>query len=123
VLAALDHDPDELRREELLAALGGPPVPCLRVIEQVHRSPENLADIRFRLDHGDTAGALAIVEELLGPEAVLRAGALRDELESAAARRVEYGLYRAGLTGRGPLSTCREERSRHRGHPRLAAAR
>jgi hypothetical protein len=115
VLAPLDHDPDELRREELLAALGGPPIPCLRVVEQVHRSPENLADIRFRLDHGDTAGALAIVEDLLGPEAVLREGALRDELESAAARRVGYGLYRAGLAGRGPLKP-RPKRLRHRNH-------
>jgi hypothetical protein len=103
VLASLDHDPDELRREELLAALGGPPIPCLRVIDEAHRSPVRLREIGERLDHGDTAGALAAVEDLLGPEAALRDGALRDELETAAARRVIYGLYRAGLAGHGPL--------------------
>jgi hypothetical protein len=63
------------------------------------------------------------VESLLGPEAVLRGGGLRDELETAVLRRITHGLFRAGLTGRGPLSTCREQRSRHRGHPRLAGAR
>jgi hypothetical protein len=103
VLSALDHAPDELRREELLVALGGPPLPCLRAIDEVHRNPANLTDIRGLLDHGDTAGAVAAVEQLLGADAVLRDGALRDELESAAARRLTYGLYRAGLTGRGPL--------------------
>jgi hypothetical protein len=30
VLVPLDHDPAEIRREELLAALGGTPLPCLR---------------------------------------------------------------------------------------------
>jgi hypothetical protein len=103
VLTALDHDPDEVRREELLAALGGTPLPCLRVIDAVHRDPEPLAEIRARLDHGDNDGALAAVEELLGPAAVLRDGALRDEFESAVARQVTYGLYRSGVAGRGPL--------------------
>jgi hypothetical protein len=103
VLSALDHTPDELRREELLVALGGPPLPCLRAIDEAHPNPANLTDIRGLLDHGDTAGAVAAVEQLLGADAVLRDGALRDELESAAARRLTYGLYRAGLTGRGPL--------------------
>ncbi|WP_239151960.1 hypothetical protein [Virgisporangium aurantiacum] len=105
VLTALDHDPDEVRREELFAALGGTPSPCLRVIDAVHRDPEPLAEIRARLDHGDNDGALAAVEELLGPAAVLRDGALRDEFESAVARQVTYGLYRSGLAGRGPLKT------------------
>jgi hypothetical protein len=112
VLAPLDHDPDEVRREELLAALGGPPMPCLAAIGRVHHEPENLADIRFRLDHGDTAGALAVVEDLLGPAALLGDGALRDELRSAAARRVTYGLYRAGLAGRGPLKDLADRRRR-----------
>lgn len=103
VLTALDHDPDEVRREELLAALGGTPLPCLRVIDAVHRDPEPLAEIRARLDHGDNDGALAAVEELLGPAAVLRDGALRDEFESAVARQVTYGLYRSGIAGHGPL--------------------
>ncbi|NMO57317.1 hypothetical protein HH310_39870 [Actinoplanes sp. TBRC 11911] len=103
LLSALDHDPGELRREELLVALGGPPLPCLRAIDEAHRNPAGLADIRGLLDHGDTAGAVAAVERLLGADAVLREGPLRDELESAAARRVTYGLYRAGLAGRGPL--------------------
>ncbi|MFG2477715.1 hypothetical protein [Streptomyces fagopyri] len=102
VLAPLDHDPDEIRREELLAALTGTPLPCLRVIDMAHRRPDCLAGVRERLDHGDTAGALAVVEGMLGPDALLRDGALRDELEAAARRRVTYGLYRAGLIGSGP---------------------
>ena len=106
-LAPLDHDPAELRREELLAALGGTPLPCLRVIDEVTRHPEDLTAVRARLDHGDTAGALAAVEDLLGPAALLRPGALRDALETAAHRRIDHGLYRAGLTGRAPLPLAR----------------
>lgn len=98
VLTALDHDPAQLRREELLAALGGPPLPCLRAIDDCHRHPESLDDIRARLDHGDTAGALAAVEDLIGPDALLRAGALRDALEAAAHQSIRHGLYRNGLT-------------------------
>ncbi|QFR02362.1 hypothetical protein F9278_03940 [Streptomyces phaeolivaceus] len=97
-LVALDHDPAELRREELLVELTGTPLPCLRAIDEAHRRPDCLSGVRERLDHGDIAGALAVVEGLLGPEAVLRDGALRDELESAARGRIAYGLYRAGLT-------------------------
>ncbi|MFB7169245.1 hypothetical protein ACFCYM_00160 [Streptomyces sp. NPDC056254] len=102
VLAALDHDPAEVRREELLAALSGTPLPCLQAIDTAHRRPDCLTGVRERLDHGDTAGALAVVEGLLGPGALLRPGALRDELEAAARRRVTYGLFRAGLAGPGP---------------------
>ncbi|MFJ9562224.1 hypothetical protein ACIRQQ_19505 [Streptomyces fuscichromogenes] len=118
VLSPLDHSPDELRREELLVALGGPPLPCLRVIDEAHRRPDCLSGVRERLDHGDIAGALAVVEELLGPEAVLREGPLRDELESAARRRITYGLYRAGLAGSrgGPVRTRRRRSLRD---PRL----
>ncbi|MFI8193771.1 hypothetical protein ACIF8T_34210 [Streptomyces sp. NPDC085946] len=104
VLVALDHDPAELRREELLVALTGTPLPCLRFIDRAHRRPDCLADIRERLGHGDTAGALAAVEGLLGPGAVPRDGALRDALEAAAQRRIAYGLYRAGLGGALPGS-------------------
>ncbi|WP_427167880.1 hypothetical protein ACQF4J_39175 [Streptomyces sp. C1-1] len=102
VLTALDHRPDEIRREELLAALTGTPLPCLRAIDRAHRRPDCLAGVRERLDHGDTAGALAVVEGLLGPEAVLRDGPLREELEAAAQRRIAYGLFRTGLAGPGP---------------------
>ncbi|MFI6932518.1 hypothetical protein [Streptomyces sp. NPDC050287] len=102
VLAALDHDPAELRREELLVALTGTPLPCLQAIDDAHRHPECLTDVRERLAHGDIAGALAVVEGLLGPDAVLRDGALRDELEAAARRRITYGLFRAGMIGPGP---------------------
>ena len=102
MLAPLDHDPAEIRREELLAALSGTPLPCLRAIDEAHRRPDCLAGVRERLDHGDTAGALAVVEGLLGPDALLRNGALRDELEAAARRRITYGLFRAGLAGPGP---------------------
>ncbi|MFD7783795.1 hypothetical protein ACFV4Q_11970 [Streptomyces nojiriensis] len=125
VLAALDHDPAEIRREELLAALTGTPLPCLQAIDAAHRRPDCLTGVRERLDHGDTAGALAVVEGLLGPDALLRAGALRDELEAAAQRRITYGLFRAGLAGPGPGPIRpRTPRPRdHRLHPRQAHAR
>ncbi|MEH0514432.1 hypothetical protein QA942_16040 [Streptomyces sp. B21-106] len=102
VLVPLDHDPAELRREELLVALSGTPLPCLRAVDEAHRRPDCLTGVRERLVHGDIAGALAVVEGLLGPEALLRDGALREELEAAARRRITYGLYRAGLTGPAP---------------------
>lgn len=114
VLVPLDHDPDEIRREELLVALGGPPMPCMQVIDQEHRNPGCLIDVASRLAHGDAAGALAAVEDLLGPDALLRAGALRDELEAAANRRVVHGLYRAGLTGAVPARVGQA----HRNHGR-----
>ncbi|WP_282689381.1 MULTISPECIES: hypothetical protein [unclassified Streptomyces] len=102
-LAPLDHDPAEIRREELLVALTGTPLPCLQAVDEAHRRPDCLAGVRERLDHGDIAGALAVVEGLLGPEAVLREGPLRDELEAAARRRITYGLFRADLLGPGPI--------------------
>ncbi|MFI1760630.1 hypothetical protein ACH41H_00925 [Streptomyces sp. NPDC020800] len=125
VLAPLDHDPDEIRREELLFALGGPPMPCLQAIDDAHRRPDCLTGVRERLDHGDTAGALAVVEALLGPGALLRDGPLRDALESAAERRIAYGLYRAGLAGpgRAPLRPDRRTTRHHRRHPRQATFR
>ncbi|MFH9405035.1 hypothetical protein ACH4JS_35520 [Streptomyces sp. NPDC017638] len=104
VLTAVDHDPAELRREELLVALGGPALPCLRAIDAVHRTPEALPAVRERLRHGDVAGALAVVEGLLGPAAVLRDGPLRKELESAAERRVDHGLFRSGLVAVHPAA-------------------
>ncbi|KOU61508.1 hypothetical protein ADK57_27520 [Streptomyces sp. MMG1533] len=125
VLAPLDHDPDEIRREELLVALTGTPLPCLQAIDEAHRRPDCLTGVRERLDHGDIAGALAVVEGLLGPDALLRDGALRDELEAAAQRRITYGLFRAGLVGPGP-GRIRPGLPRPRGrrsHPRHATAR
>ncbi|MFD8965875.1 hypothetical protein ACFV0C_12870 [Streptomyces sp. NPDC059568] len=125
-LTAIDHDPAQLRREELLVALGGPALPCLRAIDEVHRDPEALPAVRERLGHGDVAGALAVVEGLLGPGAVLRDGPLREELELAAARRIDHGLFRSGLVavhpGAGPVaggkaSDLRHAEARHR--PRL----
>lgn len=106
VLVPLDHDPDEIRREELLAGLTGTPLPCLQVIDQLHRTSSDLAHIRAQLDHGDTEAALATLEAVLGPEAVLRSGELQDALSAAAAGRVAYGVYRAGVApvprGLGP---------------------
>ncbi|MFD4223989.1 hypothetical protein [Streptomyces griseus] len=102
-LAPLDHDPAEIRREELLVALTGTPLPCLQAIDEAHRRPDCLTGVRERLDHGDVAGALAVVEGLLGPGAVMRNGPLRDELEAAAQRRITYGLFRADLLGPGPI--------------------
>ncbi|MFE0877906.1 hypothetical protein ACFW4X_24135 [Streptomyces smyrnaeus] len=129
-LTAVDHDPDELRREELLVALGGPALPCLRAIDAVHRDPQALPAVRERLGHGDVAGALAVVEGLLGPGAVLRDGPLREALRTAAARRIDHGLFRSGLvavhpaagSGTGPergdgASVVREAGAGHR--PRL----
>ncbi|MBN0048449.1 hypothetical protein JS756_30975 [Streptomyces actuosus] len=104
VLTAVDHDPAQLRREELLVALGGPALPCLRAIDAVHRSPEALPAVRERIAHGDAAGALDVVEGLLGPAAVLRDGPLREELESALARRVDHGLFRSGLVDEHPAA-------------------
>jgi len=104
VLAAIDHDPAQLRREELLVALGGPALPCLRAIDAVHRDPEALPAVRERIGHGDVAGALNVVEGLLGPGALLRDGPLREELESAAARRIDHGLFRAGLVAVHPAA-------------------
>ncbi|MFI6648171.1 hypothetical protein ACIBI8_11135 [Streptomyces sp. NPDC050529] len=115
VLVPLDHDPAELHREELLAALTGTPMPCLQVIDEAHRRPDCLTGVRERLDHGDIAGALAVVEGLLGPGAILRNGPLRDELENAALRRITYGLFRADLVGPGsghPLPEHRRSRDR-----------
>jgi hypothetical protein len=121
VLVPLDHVPDEIRREELLVALGGTPLPCLQAIDEAHRRPECLVDVRARLDHGDTAGALAAVEGLLGPDVLLRSGALRDELETAVRRQVTHGLYRTGLAGSGPAPSTLDPRRRDvRGHPRHA---
>ncbi|KOG11403.1 hypothetical protein [Streptomyces viridochromogenes] len=122
VLAPLDHDPAEIQREELLAALTGTPLPCLQAIDEAHRHPECLPDVRERLDHGDIAGALAVVEGLLGPAAVLRDGALRDELEAAARQRITYGLFRAGLIGPGPGRVRYDERDRPRSRPRSRRA-
>lgn len=125
VLSALDHDPAEVRREELLVALTGTPLPCLRAIDEAHRRPDCLTGVRERLDHGDIGGALAVVEALLGPGAQLRDGPLRDELESAALRRITYGLYRADLIEPGP-STCHPvtpPAPARRTRPRRAGAR
>ncbi|MEV7230332.1 hypothetical protein AB0M79_25435 [Polymorphospora sp. NPDC051019] len=127
VLVPLDHDPAEIRREELLAALTGTPLPCLQAIDDAHRHPECLVDVRARLDHGDIAGALAVVEAVLGPDALLRPGALRDELETAALRQVRHGLFRAGLAGRiGALARRPDQRRlrrKCRTHPRHALPR
>ncbi len=107
VLSALDHDPAELRREEILVGFGGPPLPCLRVIDTAMRRPESLDDIRARLDHGDLPGALRAVEALLGPDATLRDGPLRDELARAEQQHHTYELYRSGLAGPGPTKAPR----------------
>ncbi|CAL9660895.1 hypothetical protein SUDANB15_06971 [Streptomyces sp. enrichment culture] len=122
VLTPLDHDPEEIGREELLVALTGTPLPCLQAIDRAHRRPDCLTGVRERLDHGDIAGALAVVEGLLGPEARLRSGPLRDELEAAAARRLAYGLYRSGLSGPAPqwVYPARPRPDDRRAHPRHA---
>lgn len=126
VLAALDHDPAEIRREELLAALTGTPMPCLQAIDRSLRQPDWLVGVCDRLDHGDIDGALTIVEGKLGADAVLRDGPLRDALEAAIRQRITYGLFRAGLPapGRGHIPPDRYDRKgRRRARPRHAALR
>ncbi|WP_141203611.1 hypothetical protein [Streptomyces griseorubiginosus] len=127
VLAPLDHDPDEIRREELLVALTGTPLPCLQAIDEAHRRPHCLDGVRERLAHGDLTGALAVVEGLLGPEALLRPGPLRDALEAAARQRITYGLFRTDMTGPGPAwyrPRPNGHRARdHRTRPRHATPR
>ncbi|CAL9632894.1 hypothetical protein [Streptomyces sp. enrichment culture] len=124
-LAPLDHDPAEIRREELLAALSGTPLPCLQAVDRAHRRPDCLTGVRERLAHGDIDGALAVVEGLLGPQAVLRSGPLLDELEAAARRRIAYGLFRAGLSDPHPrgLRPGPARPGGHRSHPRHTLAR
>ncbi len=123
VLAALDHEPAEIRREELLAALTGTPMPCLQAIDRSLRHPDRL--VCDRLDHGDIDGALAIVEAELGADAVLRDGPLRDALEAAVRQRITYGLFRAGLPapGRGHTPPDRYDRKGRRARPRHTASR
>ncbi|MET7337125.1 hypothetical protein [Nonomuraea sp. NPDC005650] len=124
VLVALDHDASEIRREKLLAELTGTPLPCLRLIEEAHRSPECLLDVRARLEHGDAAGAQATVDGLLGPGAQLPEGELRDVLEKAARRRIDHGVFRAGL-GLEPEPAERPDRRsrKSRARPRHATFR
>ncbi|MFI6155016.1 hypothetical protein ACIBCA_20245 [Kitasatospora sp. NPDC051170] len=123
-LTPLDHDPAQLRRERLLSALSGTPLPCLRAVEQAHRRPSELTDIRERLHHGDHAGALTQVEALLGARARLPEGPLRAELDAIAERRVTYGLYRNGLTAQGDSAYHRGRRPKnHRSHPRETTGR
>ncbi|MCW3468675.1 hypothetical protein OMK68_03215 [Rhodococcus pyridinivorans] len=109
-LTALDHDPAEIRREELLAALGGIPLPCLQAIDHAHRRPDCLPGVRERLDHGDAAGALAVVEGLLGPAAVLREGPLLDELRASVDRRDAYDRFRTAPVEAPPAARPRRSR-------------
>jgi hypothetical protein len=113
-LTALDHDSAEIRREELLAALGGTPLPCLHAIDQAHRRPDCLPGVRERLDHGDSTGALAIVEGLLGPDAVLRDGPLLDELRASVDRRSTYDRFLSEPLEPPPASRPRRPRRSRR---------
>ncbi|MGW4384617.1 hypothetical protein [Kitasatospora sp. NPDC004531] len=97
-LTALDHPPDQLRREELLLAFGGAPLPCLRAIDRAHRRPDDLDAITQRLLHGDRPGALTAVRQLLGENALLPEGPLADRLADDQARHDLAALHRAGLT-------------------------
>ena len=67
------------------------------------------------IDPGRLHPLVAAVERLLGPGAQLREGPLRDELTAALERRIDHGLFRAGLAGHCPLG---RRRVIVRGHPR-----
>ncbi|KDN81350.1 hypothetical protein KCH_69820 [Kitasatospora cheerisanensis KCTC 2395] len=97
-LTALDHPPEQLRREELLLAFGGPPLPCLRTIDRAHRKPGDLDAIMQRLLHGDRAGALTTVRQLIGDETPLREGPLADSLTADDRRRDLATLHRPAST-------------------------
>ncbi|MEV4560344.1 hypothetical protein AB0K51_25565 [Kitasatospora sp. NPDC049285] len=114
VLTALDHDPVQLRREELLMALSGTPVPCLQAIDRAHRRPEDLDAIRLRLDHGDRVGALTAVHRLLGAAGPSREGPLADALAADTLRRIDHGLYRAGLSCSTPAPSAPDTRPNRR---------
>ena len=124
VLVPFDHDPADLSRELLLAALGGPPLPCLRAISTALRNPDCLDDVRARLSHGDHDGAAALVADLLGSGAVAE-GELAEAFADATEGRIAHGLYRAGLAGPAPFRTTvpllpRKDRAGRRGrHHRL----
>jgi hypothetical protein len=123
-LTPLDHEVAELRREELLAVFGGPPLPCLRAIATAARQPECLDEVRTRLDHGDHAGAAALIVDLLGP-GIEPEGALREAFADAQEGRIGHGLYRAGLAVQVPAGVTapigpRKDRAGRRGrHHRL----
>ncbi|RKE22950.1 hypothetical protein [Streptomyces sp. TLI_171] len=97
VLVPLDHGAEQLRREDLLVALGGTPLPCLRALDRAHRQPEDLDAVRQRLLHGDRPAALAAVRRLLGEQAVLREGPLAEALRTDADRHLDRGLDANGL--------------------------
>ncbi|MFJ5924726.1 hypothetical protein ACIQF6_19210 [Kitasatospora sp. NPDC092948] len=96
-LTALDHSPDQLRREELLSAFGGPPLPCLQTIDRAHRRPDDLDAIGQRLLHGDRPGALTAVRRLIGDQAPLPDGPLAARLAEDDEQRGLSTLRRAGL--------------------------
>ena len=125
----MDHDRDEVRREEMLESFTGTPLPCLQAIDRVHRRPDCLAGVQERLDFGDIDGALAIVEGLLGPEAALRSGPLRDAVEGARTQLQMYDAYRAGLIDPAPQPVFGNHHKRgrtgrrRRARPRYATPR
>ncbi|MFD7645967.1 hypothetical protein ACFV4P_35640 [Kitasatospora sp. NPDC059795] len=96
-LTPLDHPPEQLRREELLLAFGGPPLPCLQTIDRAHRQPDNLDAIVQRLLHGDRSGALTAVRQLLGDDTPLPDGPLAERLAEDEEQRVVAVLHRSGL--------------------------
>ncbi|WP_045742232.1 hypothetical protein [Actinoplanes rectilineatus] len=114
VLTPLDHTDAELQREELLAAFGGPPLACLRAIDEATRDEEFLDHIRGRLDHGDHAGAMAVLDDLVGPAARAAGDELLAELTTAADRLIAHGLFRSGMAGIVPLPPLRDPRHTRR---------
>ncbi|MFJ4438086.1 hypothetical protein [Streptomyces sp. NPDC088923] len=97
-LVALDHTQEELEREELLAQLGGTPLPCLGALREAARELDVHPEVRELLRYGDVVGATERVTHLVGPQRDLPEGELRTALAEAGRQRLRHDLHRAGLS-------------------------
>jgi hypothetical protein len=68
---AVDHHPDQLRRERSFARLGGPVCDCLREIEFIMKDAGLAADVDLYLQHGQIEPARTLVRSRLGTAAAL----------------------------------------------------
>ncbi|HST83189.1 MAG TPA: hypothetical protein VLL08_15750 [Kineosporiaceae bacterium] len=68
---AVDHHPDQLRRERSFARLGGPLCDCLREIELIMQDSGLAGDVDLYLQHGQIEPARTLVRSRLGAAAAL----------------------------------------------------